>query len=163
MVVLAGVLLECAVPAKSTPLSADWFEHFLIDHDVASNWGNWCVQREAPPPDPHPSSSLVALQIGRKVVSSAHWCGSRPSADGLHASQSLRAVLDTTEKACCRVAAAGLTGGRINKFNIAKQTHGAKSHALRRLRRVVALPWTCAALAFLCVMHHPRALCRLRC
>jgi len=40
---------------------ADWFEHYLIDYDTASNWGNWC-------------------------------------------------------------AAAGMTGGRINRFNIVKQT-----------------------------------------
>ena len=40
---------------------ADWFEHYLLDYDTASNWGNWC-------------------------------------------------------------AAAGMTGGRINKFNIVKQT-----------------------------------------
>jgi deoxyribodipyrimidine photo-lyase len=40
---------------------ADWFEHHLLDYDVASNWGNW-------------------------------------------------------------VAAAGLTGGRINHFNITKQS-----------------------------------------
>ena len=42
-------------------LGAAWFEHQLLDHDVASNWGNW-------------------------------------------------------------VAAAGLTGGRVNKFNILKQS-----------------------------------------
>jgi deoxyribodipyrimidine photo-lyase len=42
-------------------LGADYFEHQLLDYDVASNWGNW-------------------------------------------------------------VAAAGLTGGRVNKFNIVKQS-----------------------------------------
>ena len=42
-------------------LGADYFEHMLVDYDVASNWGNW-------------------------------------------------------------VAAAGLTGGRVNKFNIVKQS-----------------------------------------
>ena len=40
----------------------DWFEHLLVDYDVASNWGNW-------------------------------------------------------------VAAAGLTGGRVNRFNVTKQSH----------------------------------------
>lgn len=44
---------------------ADWFEHCLLDYDVASNWGNW-------------------------------------------------------------VAAAGLTGGRINHFNITKQSKVSK-------------------------------------
>lgn len=70
---------------------ASWFEHHLLDHDVASNWGNW-------------------------------------------------------------LSAAGLTGGRINKFNIVKQSKDYDEdgryvkHWLPELRAVppayVHEPWT---------------------
>ena len=84
---------------------ADWFESCLLDYDVCSNWGNWVA-----------AAGVQQFRVPSEVtyVLDLHQPPSCPTA-------SMVCPTVPTTAGEYRSTGVGMTGGRINAFNITKQ------------------------------------------
>jgi hypothetical protein len=113
---------------------ADWFESLLVDYDVCSNWGEHpsgrpvirqrraqhaalavCVNKFPPPPRLQ-CCNAATLSSALQCLSGFQSCAEFGS------SFCASAKTSQPHSAGNWVAAAGMTGGRLNQFNIVKQS-----------------------------------------